>query len=210
MLSNRRDHDLVFMHVGGKGRLPRALADLTEFGLQRAVIADLDVLDDAARVRELVEAAGGDFDAVAADLRLVMEQVASRSSAPSVKGLRSAVSEMLRRRDGSAITDGEADLIIRSVKPRSAWREVKRAGTRAFEGEASPALSRLLEALQRLGIFVVPVGELERWFTDISVSKQQYVAEVLQSGRYRTPTVDLANFMEALISYFGLDDAGAA
>lgn len=67
-LGARAEHDLVFTHVGGKDRLPLALAELNRLALPAAVIAGLDVLDDQHLVAALVEAGGGEPASVLDDL----------------------------------------------------------------------------------------------------------------------------------------------
>ena len=50
------------------------------------------------------------------------------------------------------------------------WKQrIKREGLRAFSGELSDAAEKMLRDLADYGIFVVPVGELERWLPQLSV-----------------------------------------
>jgi hypothetical protein len=167
-LAESAEHDLVFTHVGGKGRLSLALAELNGLGLRTAVIGDLDVLNDVKQVSALVVAGDGDPAMILDDLRILHDQIDGRLAGPTVRAVKAATKGVLSRRDVSAISDAEAEAITSAVKLKSGWSGVKRSGTTAFEGDASVAALNVLHYLRSLGIFLVPVGELERWFPDVN------------------------------------------
>ncbi|MCC6264787.1 MAG: ATP-binding protein [Bryobacterales bacterium] len=54
--------------------------------------------------------------------------------------------------------------------PRELARLVKTAGITILQGEEREAVERLIADLSTYGVFVVPVGEVERWLSGLSVS----------------------------------------
>lgn len=205
-LAERAEHDLVFTHVGGKGRLAQALAELNRLALHTAVVGDLDVLSDIRQVSGLVTAGGGDPTCIVDDLRLLHSQIDERLAAPTVRGLRNVTKDVLSRRDASAVTDTEAEAIASAVKFRSGWSGVKRSGTAAFEGDASAAVGRVLDYLRGLGIFLVPVGELERWFPEVNAGHGvSHVTAVLEGRKHEHLPPELCSFLDQICAYFGID-----
>ena len=63
------------------------------------------------------------------------------------------------------------------------WRQIKRGGIAALPGgDASTVSVRLLNGLREIGLFVVPVGELERWDTTVGVHGPAWVNALLEHG----------------------------
>ncbi|MFF0148612.1 putative AbiEii toxin of type IV toxin-antitoxin system [Amycolatopsis sulphurea] len=207
-LNKELEHDLLFTHVGGKARLAQSMRELCSFGVKTAVIGDIDVLNERERVFNLVKAAGGNPDEFVQDLDIVNRQITGRTAGPTVENLREATKDILRRQNRSTITDAESKGIIDAVKIKTGWGEVKRAGVAAFEGDASGAIDRILENLSNYGIFLVPVGELERWFKDVNAKHGiAYVTRVLETRRHENLTPELIDFLGKLTSYFGMQSA---
>jgi len=203
-LARAAAQDLNFTHVGGKDRLPIALKELSELGLRVAILGDLDIVNDTSRVTLLAEAIGLPYAEIAEDLRIVHDAVGSRSSAPVVRNLKDAARPVLARADRSPVLEAEARAIRDSVKFRSGWDELKRSGTRGLDGPSFNAMSNLLTTLARRGIFLAPVGDLERWFPELNVGHgRAFVTEVLERRLHLSPPTELATFIDAVASFFG-------
>ncbi|WP_083998957.1 ATP-dependent nuclease [Actinomadura kijaniata] len=198
----RSELDLIFTHVGGKARLARALKDMNGFGVRSVVIGDIDVLNNATAVKDIVQAAEGDYAQIKEDLTILIEYAKKLGAGPIVKNLKDVTRPILARSDSSPVVDSEKAAIREVIKIRSGWDEIKRGGTHALVGAAVPAVERILDYLKSIGIFVVPVGEVERWFP-LDVRKgPAYVTEVLERGLHENPSPDLERFTESLIEYF--------
>jgi energy-coupling factor transporter ATP-binding protein EcfA2 len=194
-----RPIDLVWTHVGGKGRIPRLFGDMREFGVRVAAIVDIDVLSNAGDVRRLIEAAGGDFSLVKSDLDLVDREVAGSASGVTVQGLRDGVTAILRRPKTSRLSDEELGQLRELATVRSGWKTVKRGGVNMII-DRRVEVERVIAYLSTLGIFVVSVGELERFFP-VAVGKGAFSAEVLSARLFEIPPAELRLMMENLRSY---------
>ncbi|MET8848135.1 AAA family ATPase [Amycolatopsis sp. NPDC004625] len=205
-LSGQIEHDLHLTHTNGKARLAKALRELRAFDVQAAVIADIDLLNDKVLMRDIVDAANEDWALYEADLDSLLNEMKNRAAGATVRELKVAVREVLRRRDDSSITDAESSAIAKAVKNKSGWSEIKRAGLASLTGEPRLAANRLIGNLEKAGIFVVPVGELERWFPDVNAGHgPSFVTAALEAGAHNSPTGELSNFMAKLVNYFGID-----
>jgi hypothetical protein len=199
-------HDLVLTHVGGKGRLAKALERVRPLHIKTAVIADIDVLNNSDAVRSLVQAAGGDFDIIEADLETLTQTVLGENAPPSVRNLRDATKGVVNNRAlDSALTDSEINQVKEAVRLRSGWKAMKRAGIAFLQGAEYNAASNVLAYLETVGIFVVPVGELERWYPEIEAAHGEgYVTAVLEDGRLAEMSSPLRTFIASICDYFGL------
>ena len=84
------------------------------------------------------------------------------------------------------------------------WAELKKSGIGGLDqGDAQAACRRILTALGEHGVFIVPVGELERWVPD--VGKVNWILNVLEHNRHETPSDDLAKFVRAVANYGGME-----
>lgn len=198
------DHDLIVTHLDGKSRFAAAVADLRGFGVPSAVIGDIDVLREPSKLRELVEAAGGEFAEIDGKIKAIHDEVQGMMGAPTIGALHNVVTPLLKRRPESAISDDECTSIRDTLKPRSGWRHVKAAGLQALPNTAGAAME-ILDFLQSHGIFLVPCGELESWYIGLGTRKgAPYVTKVLEERRHENPPSHLRDFLEQIAAYFKL------
>jgi hypothetical protein len=80
---------------------------------------------------------------------------------------------------------------------------VKRGGVQAIpQGDAAESSERLLNALRTIGLFVVPVGELERWEPAVPNHGTAWVNEVLDRELHVNPTNGSDAFIEEVAASF--------
>jgi hypothetical protein len=68
-------------------------------------------------------------------------------------------------------------------------------------GDAARAAERLRTNLAGLGLFLVPVGELERWVTVEGGHGPEWVSRVLEGNRHLPLRPDLAEFGRHVLGY---------
>ncbi|MEU4791294.1 AAA family ATPase [Micromonospora tulbaghiae] len=196
--------DLLFTHVGGKARLGKAMRQLRDFHVKSATVADFDILNDVKVLKSAVEGAGGDWTHFEADFKSISSAIDGMGmTIPTVDSIRSTISAILSGLSGKApLPNKAAEGIRSSVGFKSPWQQIKLGGIAALPSPAAVAAKRLLTNLGDIGIFVVPVGELERWIP-LEVGKQGWLVEVLEDGHYLTPPPALVDFLRRISSYFG-------
>ena len=145
-----------------------------------SVVGDFDVLNDWSVLERLISAAGGVPDQFRSDWRILDAALQSDSRTPSVVGLKEAV---------KAAMDGLTDVSTKSLRPvrdalkiETGWDRVKNTGVSGVpKGGPHKAAKRLLERLATLGIFLIPVGEMEDFVPDIAHHGSMWVSGVLES-----------------------------
>jgi len=202
------DPNLSYIHVGGKGRLDRAAAKLRALGIPCVVIADLDMLDDKKRMRKLTDALGGRWDDLQPHLDVLHRAAGSEGGKfPSVTRVRAEIGKILGNADQQeALTKRDSEAVRAVTRATTYWDTLKAAGAAALKPAEVRALKALLPALAELGVFLVPVGELERWHRDIDAgNKNTWLLTVFERNLHTEPSTELADFTRSYLAYLTRD-----
>jgi hypothetical protein len=189
----KRKPDIMFTHCGGKARLPLVIRSLRELEVPISVVTDFDVLNDEQPLRNILEAAGGDWTSISAD----WQQVKS-----AVDGMKPELATDEVRRELVAVLAGVSEPVLPSnakkqiqaiLKRSSPWSTAKSVGIQFLpSGQPSQACTRLLNTLEACEVFVVPVGELEGFAKSAGGHGPAWVAEVLKQNLANSPELDQA------------------
>lgn len=194
-----REPQMLFTHCGGKARLASVVDALQAVSVPVVVVADFDVLRETADVQKIVTSLGGDFALFADDLRVVQSSLTSETKPLRKITLRDEMNRQLDQLPNETITPREADSLRALLKPESGWDKAKRSGEQAIpQGEAHEACQRLLASLERIGLLVVPVGELERFAPGVAGHGPSWVAGVLEQKLHESPGAIAAAFAERI------------
>lgn len=83
-------------------------------------------------------------------------------------------------------------------KEVSKWAKVKSKGVSAINEELRPQVEQLINELQEIGIFVVPVGELEGWINVGTRKKNKWIVPALEFLQNETTPEDLVSFVRTV------------
>ena len=199
--SERRDPQILFTHCGGKARIPSVVTALRAVSVPVIVVADFDILRDAADMRRTVTSLGGNFEDFRADLAMVSAALESDVKPLRRLTLKDEISQRIDALPNETLTAREADALRAVIKAENGWDKAKRAGLSAVpQGPAYEACARLLAALERLGMLVVPVGELERFAPGVPGHGPGWVTAVLEQKLHEAPSTDARLFVSAIRS----------
>lgn len=196
--------DLLFTHTnGGYSRYSIAVRALRSAGVPVVSIVDMDVLGNGATLEALVAAHGNSLHelGIAGDLRRLVGVVNQKAVALLRKDIRRDLQPILAKTD-RYIDGKELDVMRKAIRPATGWDDVKRSGQNYFRGEDYQAMQRVLSGLRQVGIFTVPVGELESFDPSVSPSpKASWLSAVLsarfdeQPGEHRDFVTDIRRFI---------------
>jgi hypothetical protein len=196
-------HDLLITHVGGKARFASVVRALRAVDVPAAVIADLDVLREEALARNLVEALGGDWNDFVGDWRVVNAAVEGLARNPHIAYVRDHVTAVLDNAESASLTPAEADRIRETVRVEDGWTQVKRGGIGAIpQGDGHESCNRLIARLNRIGLFVVDVGELERWEAGVPGRSSAWVNAVLERELHAADDAVARPFVRTVSAFF--------
>jgi hypothetical protein len=162
--------EVHFVPVGGTGGFAEPLRFYRTLNIPTAIIADLDAVCDTDKVCQIVKAAAptaAEGDQLNQQLRSVVQRI--KALPPPIteetvkQRLRKLADEPLRweQGDDNAVRRklNELECQIKRVQ------RLKEGGIEAYKDcpEIMDELRKLVEAVKWLGLFFVPVGELEDW-----------------------------------------------
>ncbi|RFZ63011.1 hypothetical protein DE4576_04950 [Mycobacterium marinum] len=164
-------HNLMFVGSNGKQNLAKYVARLDALGVRTVTCPDLDILNDAKKLRALVEAHGGDWSQIESDYKKATAEFLGVPKPPTVESVATAIEAIFDQNVDEVLTEGLARRIADAVKlPATGWGWLKSYGTLAFKADKAAA-ARLLDALDVMGIVTVRVGVLENFLTTKSAPK---------------------------------------
>jgi hypothetical protein len=193
---------LHFAHCGGKSRMPHAVRALRASKVPVACAVDIDFLQVDHDFNDLVSACGGAPDALERDRKVVISAIQARTEKVDKAVAKVKIEQVFEGRKDTFLTSGDINRIRGAIAPQSGWKLFKIAADTILRGDAAAAYQSLDAKLRQLGIFLVPVGELEGFHKSIpSDNKAYWLREVLQNLAYKeSPKAtnfvrDMANFI---------------
>lgn len=199
--SARRAPDLLFTHCGGKDRMPMVVNALGAARVPVIVVTDFDILRNRAKLKQLIEAKGSSFDHVETWWNTVSSHLNSKYAPLNKSSLRDALIAALDAIPGEQVDRDAANSLKSYLKPNDGWSQAKISGVASL-GSGNPANScrSLLDALAKIGILVVPVGELERFDTRAGGHGTAWVATVFENNYHKNPGHDATEFVRSILS----------
>ena len=180
--------DVLFVHASGKDRMPTLAETLTALDVPVDVVADIDILRDEGKLRLLVNALGGDWTGIeqlARDVRIAVENSKPQLSIEQIKqGIRAALGKELPDNEPERHLHLNIDGVFRSISP---WDAVNHYGESAIpQGQATRQFRELQKPLQEMGLWVVPVGEMEGFCRSIGGHGPSWARQVISERELRT------------------------
>ena len=159
--------DLYFAQGGGKGELATLAQAYGSLKTKTAVIADIDLVRNPVEHHKVLQALGSSLETTDPRYKSVM---AALGDAPPLKSASDAVAEIKAVADeieaAGAATTSQKERISKALQESSKFSEAKRYGIEKMRGEPLTFARQLLAEWRAVGLFLLPVGELESWWPD--------------------------------------------
>lgn len=178
----RRAPDILFTHCGGKHRISKVIGALTKLGVPTSAIVDFDIFADKAVLEGIVNALGATFSSFEANWKLVNDAISAKKPELDVDDLKREIDKSLASVESGAVPDRVIKDLRRTIRRTSPWALAKGLGLPFVpNGAAFNSCESLLKDLQQIGLFVVPVGELECFCKPIDSHGPAWVSTVLET-----------------------------
>ena len=181
--NNNMYSETLYIHCGGKHRVGLIAKTLISLGINVKLILDLDFLDDINIVKSVTSVCGIDWDNLESDFNVVDKQVKSNSNNISRDSLQKEINSILSKKENNApVSNSELEKIKKLFVKPSRWQQIKECGVSAFPaGDAKKAFNRINDKLRSGHIYLVPVGELERFVPEIGGHGPEWVNKVIEN-----------------------------
>lgn len=175
VVGQSRNFDIHFTAAGGTGGIADTSQLYRMLGIPVAVIADLDLITDIEKTRLILQSLCDDsvrVEAILQEAREISDTLRKLPPTISADDVRAHLREIIEsdlnwseghdRKLRSSLSQINAEL--------NGMRGLKRGGVVALPSEVAEPLDRHLGELRKVGLFLVPVGELEYWLANASIT----------------------------------------
>lgn len=180
---NNQSNNVLFIHCGGKERYQYVIHTLGLLGIDFRAVPDIDFLDNKKRVKGLVEECEGDWKDFEPNYDVLSMEVTKHNGKVNIANLEKEFNsyiKLLKDNHKTELDKKDIENIRALTKEPKGWKKLKKGGFDAF-----PDIKNNIEALDRelrkLNIFLVPVGELERFLPDVGDHGPTWVSKVLET-----------------------------
>lgn len=186
--NSHRRRDAMFVHCGGKDRIPTVMKSLRSVGVPVSCIADFDVLKGPSPLKAIVEAADGDWAQLQADLGLVEAAIDTLDPPFEAGNVIAALTEIASKITVATDLDEARKGMNAVFKQNTQWALAKRSGVDCITNTAAQeAFTRVNASLRAHGIFVVECGELERFLPTLGGHGPKWVLRALEKDIANDP-----------------------
>jgi len=194
--------DILFIHCGGKHRMPMVVKALVKLNVPLKVISDFDILNNINPLKDIFENLNGDWSTVEADWKLVKHEIELKRPELLSDDVKKEIEESLATVTERIFPKDKILHIQKILKKASAWSEAKSVGKPFIpSGNATQAFERIHKAFKSNGLLILEVGELEGFARSAGNHGPKWVNEVLTKDLKNDPEIENArNFINDLIS----------
>lgn len=195
--------DVLFIHSNGKDAAATPIELLRRAGAPVCAALDIDVLNTPTVFGNVFRAlTGADPGEHLVQLReRVARSVEALSEVDRIKLIREEIAQWIARDQTDLRLTRKS---LRDIADEGAnWDRVKKDGTDFFKGDARRDVDELISELNKIGLLLVPRGELESWMDFLGQSKgaRWNRAALEELGQGRCPA-DLLAYVRRVVNYF--------
>lgn len=196
------DQSVLFIHAHNKQTIPRVVSLLKSACIPVCAIVDLDILNSSDNFKKLLNSLNGSPDlenllALRNDIALRVEGADEKSFLDKMIKLLGEFLGQLQR--GEHNLSGGRGALGRIRQDTSKWSSVKKDGISGFPQEAQKNTSDLVAEVKDIGLFLVPVGELEGWIDLGTKKKNRWIILALESLHDDQCPENLAQFVKEIL-----------
>lgn len=180
--SSGKYSETLFIHCGGKQRMAKIATALKALNIEVKLIPDIDVMNDDKIFRGIVEAFGIKWENVSQDYNIVVSNLHSPKESINRNEFTTTINRILGASTDCDLSKSELRDISDALRMISKWTPLKESGIAAIpRGDATKAFGRINLVLQKHGIYIVPVGELECFIKEVGGHGPEWTNRVLET-----------------------------
>lgn len=187
--------DTAYVPAGGKHAIPKIANILREMGVPTKAVFDIDFLSEERLVKETIVAFGGVWEDIEALWNQVNNAIKNKNPLKNISDIKEEAVEILTNSSKDELPSKE---IIKTLKQTKPWHEVKSNGEVSIPGgQVLIDYKAIKVKLEEIGIYIIPVGEIENFCREISGHGPKFITTLLTEKNMNDQDLsDLRNFVE--------------
>ena len=182
-INGGRQPDVFFVHANGKHRMAALAKALAELDVPVDVIADIDILKSDDILEGIVKTLVGswvEIKPIVEGIRKSIEEHKPWLNAGEIKkGILGKLDTIQSEGEFPKEVQKEIEKIFRKASP---WDAVKQSGEAAIpQGQATQQFQKLKALCKKVGLWIVPVGELEGFCKSVGGHGPGWVQQVIET-----------------------------
>jgi len=171
--------DTSYVPTGGKHGIPKIAGVLRKIGVPVKAVFDLDFLSEKSLVQSAVEAFGGSWGDIETLWSRLDAAVRNGNKPKTAVEIKAEIVRLLQDAKNDDLPSGD---VKEALKQSAPWSAVKRYGTQGIpKGDAQKTFGELRDHLEAIGIFLVPVGEIENFCPEVGMHGPKFVTKLLST-----------------------------
>ena len=175
--------DVLFVHANGKDRIGALVKTLTELDVPVDVIADIDVLRSEHVFEDITKSLGGNWADIQPMVKAIRSSIDDNKPWSNAGAIKEEIQGELEHMELKGEFPKETRVAINEIlKKDSPWFTVKVAGEAAIpKGQATQHFQNLKSSCKKMGLWIVPVGELEGFCRSVGGHGPRWVQQVIET-----------------------------
>lgn len=199
------NQNILFIHSHNKQTLKDVVKLLVESKIPVGAIADIDLLNEETNFKNLLEALTNKkaSKALLNTRNKIDASVQGQTDEAILALIKNSIELFLEQLNKSEHTlDGARGALKRIRKEATKWSMQKDKGVDGFDIEYRKKVNRFLGTLKSKKLFIVPVGELEKWIP-LEVSKNKWIVPALNEIYEGKTPKNLKDFISSILINMG-------
>jgi energy-coupling factor transporter ATP-binding protein EcfA2 len=194
--------DILFLHCGGKHRIPTAVRALAKLDVNVRVVADFDILNGINPLKNAYEELGGAWEEIEGDWKIVKASIDQKRPELETLELKKEIEAIFDSTIDKNFPKGKIVQIENALRKASPWAHAKEIG-KSFIPNADPtkAYERLNNKLIQRGLYIVEVGQLESFVKSVGDHGPKWVNNVMTKDLKTDSELEVARrFIQRVIN----------
>lgn len=173
--------ETLFVHCGGKHRMAKIAKALRSLDICVKLVPDIDVLNDENVFKGILDAFGIDWASVETSYNTIVSNLHSTKEKIRRDAVSACIQRICENANKEYLSSNEIKEIKASVNIISKWDGIKKGGISTLPaGNATLEYKKMDNLLNSVGIFIVPVGELECFIKEVGGHGPEWTNTVLE------------------------------
>jgi predicted ATP-dependent endonuclease of OLD family len=204
LINKVRDNneEILFINTNGVGVMKKIIPLIKESNVPFELILDFDVILKNDELKSIVHLITDQSSEIISDYKNVLQNIYGKSEEELKMELLNKMNDLVSSPETNELTFTQLKKVIENIPKMSRYSDTKRHGTNAFDSNNKALVDELITKLSNVGIFIVPVGELESWMNLGTSDKNEWIQAALSMDYDKDIPDNLKKFIKDLNNSF--------